>query len=175
VIIMKEMSLDLFLHGHGRPQVVTARLDETLKGVLARLDALPSEGQFVFIGEVDEAIHNPDSEADAHEPVNIELTLEQLELHKHKHVHTRTVHHVEVTVFFNGHQKRQFSPATTIATVTAWAKQRFKIDPSAGADLVLAIRPGGEHPRPDEHLGELLAPGSHVLEFDLVREVTPQG
>ncbi len=172
---MKEMSLELFLHGNGHPQVVPARLDETLREVLARYDALPGEGQFVFIGEADEAIHHPDADSDVHEPVNIDLTIEQLELHKHMHVHTRAVHRIEVTVYFNGHHKRRFSPATTIATVTAWAKKRFQIDPSAGADLILSLRPNGKQPRPDEHLGELLTSGSCELEFDLVREITPQG
>lgn len=172
---MKEMSLELYLHGKGRPQVVAARLDETLMEVLTRSDALPGAGQFVFIGEVDEAIHHPEADDDHHEPANLVLTLEQLEVSKHKHVHTRAVHRVEVTVFFNGRYERRFSPATTIATVTAWAKKRFNIASSDGADLVLALRPTGQHPRPDEHLGELLQPGSHVLEFDLLREVTPQG
>ncbi|MGF6601789.1 hypothetical protein P3T23_006540 [Paraburkholderia sp. GAS448] len=172
---MNEMSLDVFLHGSGRPQVVNTRLGETLRELLVRCDALPGEGQFVFIGEVDEAIRLPDADADTHEPVDLELTIEQLELHKHKHVHTQSVHRVEVTVFFNGHHKRRFSPATTIATVTTWAKKRFNIDPSAGADFVLALRPTGQHPRPNEYLGELLEPGCHALEFDLVKEVTPQG
>jgi hypothetical protein len=40
---------------------------------------------------------------------------------------------------------------------------------------VLALRPDGTHPRPEQHLGELLKPGSKSVEFDLVREVTPQG
>lgn len=172
---MKTMTLEIFLHGSGHPRAVTARLDETLKEVLARSDALPGDGQFVFIGESDDAIRHIDADADVHESANIELTLEQLDLSKHKHVHTRAVHRVEVTVYFNGHHKRSFSPAATIATVTAWAKERFHIDPSDGADLVLALRPSGKYPRPDEHLGELLEPGTCALEFDLARELTPQG
>ncbi|QKL60738.1 hypothetical protein HI808_03205 [Ralstonia solanacearum] len=173
---MKEMSFEFFLHGNGRPTTVAARLDETLKEVLQRAGALPDHGQFVFVGESEEALHQPEAEADACDPANLELTLEQLGLHTHKHVHTRAVHRVEVTVHFNGQQhKRRFGPSTTIATVTTWAKRRFHIDPSAGAELVLAQRPTGEHPRPDVHLGELLSPGSHTLEFDLVREITPQG
>jgi hypothetical protein len=173
---MKTQSFEMFLHGKGDPQVITARLDETLREVLAKLDALPGDGQHVFIGEVDEAAQEPDADSDVHEPANLDLTLEQLGLQDHKHIHTRVVHRVEVTVYFNGiHHARRFSPATTIASVTAWAKTRFKIDPTGGADLVLALRPSGKQPRPDTHLGELLEPGSHALAFDLVREVTPQG
>jgi hypothetical protein len=173
---MKEMSLELFLHGKGRPQVVTGHSDETLREMLVRFEALPSDGQYVFVGEADEAIQNPDADSDFHKPADLDLSLDMLELDKYKHVHTRAVHRVEVMVYFNAsHHKRRFSPATTIATVTAWAKERFHIDRSAGADLVLALRPSGKYPRQDEHLGELLEPGSRELAFDLVREVTPQG
>lgn len=172
---MKELTLELFLHGNGQPQVVPARMDETLRELLARHGAAPIDGQFVFVGEADEAVYHPDADSDCHEPANLDLSLEQLELHKLRHVHTKAVHRVEVTVYFNGHHKHSFSPAATIATVTAWAKKRFNIDPSAGAELVLALKPSGTQPRPDEHLGELLAPGTCELIFDLVREVTPQG
>jgi hypothetical protein len=172
---MKAESFEIFVHGSGRPQVTTARPDETLKEVLGRLEAFPLAGQFVFVGEAVDALQHLEAEADAHEVANIELTLEQLELHKHKHVHVSTRHQVEVIVYFNGQHKRRFSPATTVATVTTWAKKRAHIDPSDGTDLVLALRPNGKHPRPEEHLGELLVSGSHLLEFDLVREVTPQG
>lgn len=173
---MNDASFEFFLHGKNQPQVIAANAGETLKEVLTRLDALPGEGQFVFVGEAEDAVHNPDAEADGHEPANIDLSLEQLELRKLKHVHTRAVHRVQVTVHFNGaHHKRRFSPATTIATVTAWAKNRFHVDPSGGADLVLALLPSKEIPRADVHLGELLKPGTDTLEFDLVREITPQG
>ncbi|MFC6523062.1 hypothetical protein ACFQAT_28255 [Undibacterium arcticum] len=127
---MKEESLEIFVHDSGRPQVVTARLDETLKEVLARLGVLPGADQFVFIGEAVEALDHPDADSDVHEAANIELTLEQLELRKHKHVHTLTIHRVEVTVYFNGHHKRSFSPAATIATVTEWAKNVPMLTPA---------------------------------------------
>jgi hypothetical protein len=172
---MKEMTLELFLHGNGQPQVVPASPDETLRQLLARLDALPKEGQFVFVGEADEAVYHPEADSDCQEPANLDLSLEQLELHKLRHVHIKADYRVEVTVYFNGHHKHSFSPAATVATVTVWAKKRFNIDPSAGAELVLALRPSGTQPRPDQHLGELMTSVSCELLFDLVREVTPQG
>jgi len=52
---------------------------------------------------------------------------------------------------------------------------KFELNPHDSADLVLALKPSGAQPRPDEHLGELLGPHTHELQFDLVREVTPQG
>jgi hypothetical protein len=114
-------------------------------------------------------------EEDAHDPVDIGMTLEQLGIGKYTHVHTRAHRRIAVTVYFNGQKKHRFSPAATVAAVATWAKAKFHVDPASGGDLVLALKPSGVHPRPDQHLGELLRPGSHELEFDLVREVTPQG
>jgi hypothetical protein len=173
---MNEVLVEFFLHGSGEPRAVSGRPEEVLKDVLVRLDAAPADGQFVFVGEALEEIRSPEAEEDTHQPVDVELTLKVLDISRHKHVHTRAVRRVEVIVFFNAnHHKHRFSPAATVTTVTSWAKKRFGIDPAAGADMVLAQRPSGSVPRPDEHLGELLAAGSHVLEFDLVSEVTPQG
>lgn len=169
-------TVELFLHGNKHPQVVSARLDETLRDLLVRFNFLSVDEQIVFIGEAEEAIHHPTEESDVHEPANIDSSIESLELHKHKHVHISEVHRVEVTIFYNGsNHKRRFSPAATIATVTTWAKERFHVDPNAGADLILALKPSDEHPRQDQHLGELLEQGSCDLAFNLVREITPQG
>jgi hypothetical protein len=172
---MKEVSLELFLHVNGHPQVISTTPNETLREVFTRLNFLPNKEHFVFVGESDEAIHHPNND-DIHQPANIDLSIENLELHRQKHVHISAVHRVEVTVCFNGvSHNRRFSPATTIAVVTTWAKERFHVDPKDGADLILALKPSEEHPRIDQHLGDLLAPGSGELSFDLVREITPQG
>lgn len=175
---MNKSAIEFFLHGNGKPQVQTGLEGETLKDALARMDALPREGEVVFVGETDDAVHNPeaDNEEDAQIPAYLSATLGALRVRELRHVHTRVVRRIEVGVHFNGKEReRKFSPATTVATVLAWAKKRFGIDPNAGADYVLALRPDGTHPRQEEHLGELLKPGSKILEFDLVREVTPQG
>lgn len=170
---MKIESLEFFLHGKGDPQVTSGSLTEPLRAVLEREDATPGAGLFVFVGEADEI--RGESDEDAHEPADLGLTLEQLGIKKHTHVHTRAHRRIAVTVYFNGQKQHRFSPAATVATVTAWAKVKFHVDPASSGDLVLALKPSGVHPRPDQHLGELLQSGSHELEFDLVREVTPQG
>lgn len=172
---MQNVSIDLFVHGSGRPQLVAAELGEVLRDVLARHHALPENEVFVFVGESEDALVEVDDDEDHHEPVDINLTVEALELHKHRHVHIHAAKRIEVTVYFNGQHSRRFSPATTVATVTQWAKNRFHIDPAGGDDLVLQLRPDGVEPRQDQHLGELVALGQHTLVFDLVREITPQG
>ncbi|MFD2274636.1 hypothetical protein ACFS07_35655 [Undibacterium arcticum] len=123
---MKEESLEIFLYMTAAVlrSLLLAWTRRSRKCSLAWV-FLPGADQFVFIGEAVEALDHPDADSDVHEAANIELTLEQLELRKHKHVHTLTIHRVEVTVYFNGHHKRSFSPAATIATVTEWAKKTF--------------------------------------------------
>jgi hypothetical protein len=173
---MNTETIQFYLHGKAKQaEVLTALESETLGAVLAKFDALPGDGQVVFVGEADDALRKPDEEEDEQEPAELAATLNALGLRKLRHVHTRTVRRVGVTVHFNGERKRRFSPAATVATVLEWAKRVFKIDPASGADLVLSLRPAGTIPRPEQHLGELLAPGSKTLEFDLVREQTPQG
>jgi hypothetical protein len=167
-------SVEIFLHGKGAPQVVLALDSLTLREFLVLEDALPRAEEFVFVGQaLDECALDGD---DGHAPASLDFTLVELGILVRGHVHTRTVHRVHVEVFFNGaEQKHRFSPAATVERVTKWAKREFALDPHASADLVLALKPAGTQPRPDEHLGELLPPGTHVLQFDLVREVTPQG
>ena len=113
---------------------------------------------------------------DAHVPVDFSLTIEALELHRHRHVHVHKCRRVAVEVQFNGGTKRhRFSPATTIAVVTQWARRKFKLDPAAGAEYVLQICDTTNQPRPSEHLGELVEPPVCAICFKLVKEITPQG
>lgn len=173
---MNNETIEFFLHGKGKlPEALTALENETLAEVLARFDALPRDGEVVFVGEADDALHKPDAEEDEHAAAALDQTLKALKVGKLRHIHTRAALRIKVTIHFNGKSRtRRFSPAATVATVITWAKKVFQIDPAGGADLVLALRPTGEQPRPDQHLGEL-RPGARDLEFDLVREQTPQG
>ena len=167
-------SVEIFLHGKGAPQVIVALNSLTLREVLVREDALPDDGEFVFVGQADDDCAGEGE--DAHAPAVLDVALVDLGIIVRGHVHTRTVHRVHVDVFFNGKEvKYRFSPAATVERVTKWAKEKLGLDPHASADLVLALKPSGAQPRPIERLGELLAPGTHFLQFDLVREVTPQG
>lgn len=167
-------TLEIFLHGKGAPQVLSALSADTLRAFLSSADALPEQGQFVFVGEaVDD---REDAEEDTHAPADIDRTFAELGIFHRAHIHTQAVHRVQVTVHFNGQEvHHRFSPAATIARVTAWSKRKLKLDPQGSADLVLSLKPSNAQPRPDQHLGELLPPGAHALEFDLVREITPQG
>lgn len=71
-------SVELFLHGAGRPVVIEAQSSDVLHDVLAKHDALPREGEFVYVGEVRHAKDDPDPEHDEHAPADLALILVDL-------------------------------------------------------------------------------------------------
>jgi len=175
-------AIELFIHSQGeKPRVAVAAPHDVLREVLVRAEVI-TEGReelLVFVGEWEEALNEPDeieNGEDSHAPVDFLMTIEALELHRHHHVHVHRCKRVAVEVHFNGIAKRhRFSPATTIAVVTQWARKKLKLDPAAGAEYVLRICGTTEQPRPSEHLGELVEPPVCAICFELVKEITPQG
>lgn len=168
-------SVELFLHGAGRPVVIEAQLSDVLHDVLTKHDALPRDGEFVYVGEVRHTKDDPDPKHEEQALVDLALTLMELGFPIKRHIHTRTPRVISVTVEFNGQSpQRDFGPHTTVESVLVWAKHRLHIDPVAGAELVLEMTPGGEVPRMDTYLSDL-AHGCAELIFKLVKEVNPQG
>jgi hypothetical protein len=181
--IMETLEIEHFHHAQGiKPRVVVGAPADTLREVLGRVDMI-KDGEadfFVFVGECEEALKEPievEEGVDLHEPVDIDLTLEVLAVHVHRHVHKHCCRHVLVEVKFAGATKRhKFSPATTIAVVTEWARKKFpKLDAAAAAEYVLQICGTASQPRSDEHLGEIVDGKTCSICFDLINEITPQG
>ena len=179
---MADHELELFIHAQGaKPRVAVAAPGETLRDVLIRVGAIGKDQNdvLVFVGESDEALKEADDVedgADQHAPADTSLTLELLELKRHRHVHLHQCRHVAVEVNFSGKTKRRrFSPATTIAVVTQWARKKLHLDPAAAAEYVLRLCNSTEQPRPDKYLGELAQAPTCSICFDLVKEITPQG
>jgi hypothetical protein len=175
--------IEIFVHGQStKPVVVNASTDETLRDVLVRAGIIPAADAgaiLVFVGECDEALGEADDVedgADQHAPVDMNQTLDALGVRAHHHVHHHRCRHVAVDVNFGGTTKhRRFSPATTIAVVTAWARKKFKLDPASASEFRLQICHTTNKPRDDERLGELVEAPKCAICFDLVKEVTPQG
>jgi len=172
--------IDLFVHAAGsKPKVFSGKRNETLRCALSRAGVIPAGAAdvYAFVGECVAALSDDlDTESDdGQAPADLDLTIEGLGLQQHGHVHAHRCRHVAVEVHFNGTKKRRFSPATTIETVSLWARRRFRLDDAAGAEYVLQLCGTTDQPRPDVHLGELTAAGTCALCFDLVKEVTPQG
>ena len=173
---MNGETIDIFLHGQGAPKVVQAQIQEVLRDVLARENALPGDGELVFVGKAIEVVELEGE--DTHEPVNIDLTLEVLAITHQTHVHTHAPRYIGVSVFYNEAKKRRFPTSATVARVLAWSKRAFHIDPAAGSELILKLEPSGDIPRPEAHLLDLLPHRHHPhheLHFKLVVEVNPQG
>ena len=175
--------IEIFVHGQGKkPSVVAASSDETLREVLVRagiIAAGETGAILVFVGECDEAMREADDVedgADQHAPVDANQTVDALGVRAHHHVHHHRCRHVVVDVNFGGQTKhRRFSPATTIAVVTAWARKKFRLDPASASEFRLQVCGTKNQPRDDEHLGELVEVPKCAICFDLVKEVTPQG
>ena len=170
---------DLFVHCRAaKPQVVRASADESLRQVFGRAGVVQEEGQdelFAFVGESGETLPlDGDDGATDPGPVNPGLTVEELDP-QHCHVHCYSCRHVDVEVNFGGGtERRRFSPATTIDVATRWACRKFRLDEAAAAEYILRFCDASTQPRIDKYLGEL-AQEDHMLCFDLVAEVTPQG
>ena len=175
-------AIELFIHSQGaKPKVAVAGPHELLREVLVRAEVI-TEGQeelLAFVGEWEEALAESgdvENGEDTHVAADFALTIEALELHRHRHVHVHKCRRVAVEVHFNGRTKcHRFSPATTIAVVTQWARKKFKLDPAAGSEYVLHICDTTTQPRLSEHLGELVEPSVCAICFKLVKEITPQG
>jgi len=174
--------IEHFVHAlGGKPVVAMGAPGEILREVLIRLEVIRDEpdGLFVFIGECDEALAEPDAlddGADEHLPVDIDLTLAVLEVHRHRHVHVHRCRHVAIEVNFGGRIKRhRFSPNTTVGVATEWARRKFHLDPAVAGEYVFRICGSLTEPRSTEHLGDLVDGTTCSLCIDLVKELTPQG
>jgi len=179
---MAAKHLEIFLHqADTKPKVIEVASTDILMEVLVRTGATTPEATdiLVFVGEWEEALQEPEDVEDGfdqHEPVDVTKSLDELGLEHHRHVHIHRCRHIAVKVNFMGKTKHhRFSPATTIATATAWARKKFHVDPATASEYVLQLCESTNQPRADEHLGELVTPGECSLCFDLVKEVTPQG
>lgn len=177
---MSDNQTEVFVHQAGqKPKVVVAGSADRLSEVLARAGVALGADLLVFVGECADALGEPvelENGADNHAPVDPDQTLERLGVREHRHVHCHRCRHVAVEVNYGSKTKRRsFSPAATVEIVTKWARRKFELTDSAGADWVLQICKSTDRPRPNVHLGELVhAPDCQIC-FDLVKEITPQG
>jgi hypothetical protein len=110
------------------------------------------------------------------EPLTEEIFIVLLKEKRHPKVHIHRCRKVETRVFFNAREvTHHFSPATTLATVKAWADSKFEIDPSHAAEHVLQLQSTVERPSPSTHLGSLTHGQLCAVMFDLVPNERIQG
>lgn len=170
--------IDIFIHTEGgSPKVVRANTGESLEAVLKRAGVHLEPGASVFIGECNEAEHDDSPEGeDKHEPSHCHGTLHELNIKRGHHVHVHKCRRIAVEVHYQaGTKHRKFSPATTIAVTTRWARKAFKLHDADAEKLVLRICGTDAQPRPSEHLGELTTGHTCSLCFNLVPEQKVEG
>lgn len=166
---MSDAKVEVFVHCQGaKPQVVEGAPDEKIRDVLLRAGiTVHGNGLLVFLGESDGT--------SAHAPVDPNAGLESLD-GSQRHIHCYPCSEIAVEVHFGGGTEQlKVSPATTLATVTSWARQKFNLDAPAASEYQLRFCGADDRqPRPDEYVGEL-EKGNCALCFNLVKELVPQG
>lgn len=172
---MTTEQLDVFVHCYGtKPKKLTAEPHERLRDILTKGGC--SADNLVFVGEWNEALAEVEGGEDSHEPVDPDRVIRDLEIRNHEHIHCHKCKRIDVEINYgSGTKRHKFSPATTIDVVTQWAKKKFMLDDASAGDLVLQKCGTKEHPRPNQHLGEVVDPVNCKICLDLVKEVTPQG
>jgi hypothetical protein len=162
---MGTQGIEIFVHGQGaKPVLVAASSGEILRDVLVRAGIIPAGETstilvFVFVAECDEALREADDVEDGvdqHAPVDANQTLDALGVRTHHHVHHHRCRYIAIDVNFGGKTKhRRFSPATTIAVVTAWARKKLKLDQAAASEYRPLICHTANTPRDDVHIGTM--------------------
>ena len=180
---MSTDKLEAFLHLPGKcPQIVKAEHEVTLRSILSEqgVEIGGASDLFIFLGECEDAsaaAEDVRNDTGPLVPTDVDRTLQDLDLEQHRHVHCSRCQAIDVTVnFSNKARNRRFLPTATVGAATRWSRRSFRLDDAAASEFVLRISETMEHPRPSEHLGDLLPDDDACsLSFELIKEMTPQG
>jgi hypothetical protein len=134
--------LEVFIHSQERDlEVVEVGPDSTIREIMEERSVV--EEIQVWLEDQDE-------------PIDIELTIEQLKIESGAHLHHSRCKEVAVEVVFNGQDNhRAFAPSTRVEKVFKWASDAFKIPQDQRANHMLRVAGTNEEPNPDAHIGEL--------------------
>jgi hypothetical protein len=94
----------------------------------------------------------------------------------HHHIHCHRCRRITTTVHYQSRTAHhRFSPATTVAAATAWARRRFHLTDPDNDRLVLQVCETGEQPGKTARLGELVPEGTCAFCVNLVPDVKFEG
>lgn len=169
--------LEVFIHSEAKtPRAVEAMPGETIQQVLERADVTLDTDTAVFVGEHAgclTTLGEEDGREDSHHPVNPHDPIESAGVKHGEHVHCHRCRHIEISVNYGGRTKHHgFSPATTVAVATRWAKSKFSLTDTDAITFVLQFCNCERRPRANQHLGELTKFPECKLCFDLVPDKT---
>jgi hypothetical protein len=166
-------TLELFVQGEGNTDifVVTLPGDATGQTFLEQLRA--EHGGHLVIEETTQ-IYLEDTSL----PLDPARPLHEHGVTHHSRLHLHRCHQIAVTVHFQARTiEHRFSPAATIATVTAWAvgPNGFALAPVDAAEHALQVCHSTDRPAADVEIGTLVRYGECALCCDLVPKVRVEG
>ena len=139
---------EILVQGAGLNEVVkvSIRRGATFQEIIvsvARMGNFPAANAHLFL-EDEQTPLNPNHRVDAKHP-----------LHKIHHVHTQK--EIGVEVHFNGQEHQtNFSPATTVRKVLAWAAHEFKIPDQDGKEVFLSMPDSSQPLQDTAHIGRFV-------------------
>jgi hypothetical protein len=175
----QDREITLFVHQPGaRPFTIAAKSSESLAIALRRA-SIQLEDPVIFLGECGNALAEGDyleDSEDDHEPIESGELLGNLGNARAYHVHCHKCRRIATMIHYQHETKKhRFSPATTIAVVTSWARKHFKLADTDAEKLVLQLCHSTERPQANIHLGELTGSPSCSVCFDFVFEKKVEG
>jgi hypothetical protein len=158
----------IFIHLHGRPEILEAELSEA--ATIGELnDALAAAGididaeTFVFVDESENHLAG-----ERHHPIKGLKHGSRIHVCHCKRIRT-TVHFLDKT------GEREFAPGSRVRAVKEWAVLTFNLNPKDAAEHVLQLCNSTKRPPSDTRLSELLNLHECALCFDLVPEKRVEG
>jgi hypothetical protein len=151
---------EILVQGAGLNEVVKvsikrgATFQEIIVSV-ARMGNFPAAKAHLFL-EDEEVPLNPSHRVDAKHPI-----------HRIHHVHTQK--EIGVAVHFHGQEHQtNFSPATTVRKVLAWAAHEFKIPDQDGKEVFLSMPDSTEPLQDTAHIGRFVPHDQNKLVLNVM-------
>ncbi len=151
---------EILVQGAGLNEVVKvsikrgATFQEIIVSV-ARIGNFPAAKAHLFLEDAETPL-NPSHRVDAKHPI-----------HKIHHVHTQK--EIGVEVHFNGlEHQTNFSPATTVRKVLAWAAHEFKIPDQDGREVFLSMPDSSEPLQDTAHIGRFVPHDQNKLVLNVM-------
>ena len=164
--------IELFIQGEGIPKITLVKVHphDTVAAIVkvAREHGLSApEGSEVLV-----FVENSEV------PLSLEAKIDEVGLKPRSRVHIHRCQRVEVTVNFNGDEKKGFfPPSATVDWVKRWAvgKDGYDIPTADAAEHALQVCNSPERPDEDVHIGTLAKFSDGTLCFDLVPKQRVEG
>jgi hypothetical protein len=159
----------VFVHLDTGSKSVQVRATDTLETILRQAGISKFDDVHVLVGELPDAPHTDEAEEDEHGPVRPSCTVGESGLGRNGHLACLCCLRIEVEVHYQNRKvHRRFSPTTTVARVTRWARRRFHLTDADAEKFVLLVCGQIEPPRASERLFQIHQSGRCQVCFDLV-------